>query len=63
MKSTKFEVACMNIRAPRSLIGLQRATLYCKDTGIDMKPLKSTSNFLFGRHPSKTKILIPTPDK
>ena len=53
----------MDIGAPKSLIGLHQAKLYCKESGINFKPTRSNNNFLFGTHPTrsigKIKILMP----
>lgn len=55
----------MDIGAPRSLIGLDQAKLYCKESGINLKLFNSNNKFLFGTYPSKSlgkmKLLMPTP--
>lgn len=62
----EFEGACIDIGAPRSLIGLKQPKAYCRAQGILLRTTHSRNTYSFGPYltPSigKMRILLPTKD-
>lgn len=65
-KQIKFLGACQGTGAQKSVIGVNQAKAYCRESNVRMKLKQSHSRFKFGdgdyRYFGRLDVRIPTPD-
>ena len=63
--SSTFHGGAVDTGAQKAVIGLAQAKAYCREIGIEFKPVRSVTRFRFGvgrsRSLGKIPIVIPTP--